>query len=196
VSGAPVIVEAPLIRAVFEPADDRWTHRIELTSDSRPPVVIMRSLEGTSDDPRPPSPVIQHLEFQVERDGTPAAMGIGNSGRIHWSLACRAVPLGSSATSSGSRFWYLLFEVACRTAEAFPRVGTCYHILPEISVQQHPQYLNYRCAEGEWSAGSNSAVLSNANQTLRMDVFAELNGLFPQTIQWSYAINRTRRGKA
>jgi hypothetical protein len=192
VSAAPIIVEAPLIRAVFERADDRWTHRIELTPDSRPPVAIMRSLEGASDDPCPPSPVIQHVEFQVERDGTPAAMGVGNSGRIHWSLSCRAVPQRST-TSTGPWFWYLLFEVACRANEAFPRVGTCYRILPEISVQQYPEYLIYSSAEDKWSAGSNSTVLSNANQTLRMDVFGELNGLLPQTVQWSYVINRVCR---
>jgi hypothetical protein len=192
VSAEPIVVAAPRIRAVFEKAADRWIHRIELTNDKGTPIVILRSMEGAVDETWPLSPAIQHLESHAQPDGTSSAIGLGMSGRNHWSLSCRALP-HSSADASGPWFWYLQFEIACRFYEMFDRLGSAYHVVPEARVSAFPNRLTYRCRDGEWGAATtNPASIRDVNQTLRIDVFGGSDRVVPNTIQWLYQFNRVR----
>jgi hypothetical protein len=187
VSGETVVINAAGIRAVFQRENQRWTHSIELTNDGGGHNLVMRSLEGKADDVWPPSPVIQELEVQLQENAVKSVMGLGMSGPAHWSLSCSAVPHPVAEWSAAE---CLLFEAACRVGGAFERVGTCYHVVPEIAAKESERAVLYRCRLGRWCTTANAGVIANANQTLRIDVFDEELQPSPRTVQWAYAIHR------
>jgi hypothetical protein len=189
VSGESVVIKAAGIRAVFQRENERWGHCIELSSDSGGHNLVMRSLEGQADDVWPPSPVIQQLEVDVQDGVIKSAMGIGMSGPVHWSLSCYAAP---HPVAKSSHEQCLIFEAACRLRGAFERVGTCYSVVPEIVAREGDQAVMYRCSVGQWCATAGAGVISNMNQTLRIDVFDDETDPSPRTVRWAYAINRVR----
>jgi hypothetical protein len=190
VSAEAILVEATGLRAVFQRIDDRWVHLIELTDDTLVEgVVVMRSIEGKDDEPWPPSPPIQQLHTQQDSDGTIAVMGIGMSGRSHWSFSCRTELIGSFGKGEAR---YLKLDVACRVQQEFERVGSCYHVLPEVNPLEKSPRVYYQIAMGEWCVTASGVDrICDANQTLRMDCFGDHNSPFPQTVQWSYRIARS-----
>ena len=191
-SGESVVIRADDIFAVFHRENQRWIHHIDLPRDAGAPEVVMRSLEGAADDAWPPSPVIQQLEVQLQEGAVSSVMGLGMSGPVHWSLSCRAAP---HPLPGLSEIKCLLFEVACRLPGAFERVGTCYHVVPEIAATQVKQNILYTSRIGAWSVSANGATISNMNQTLRFDAFDEVDDPAPRTVQWAYAINRVSDAK-
>ena len=170
------------MRTVFQWADDRWSHHIEHDA-VEPCSIIMRSIEGAPVEFWPPSPVIQELQFQIEPDGTPAAMGVGMSGGSHWSFSCR----GCSELNRPDVRW-LLFDVACRTHTEFERIGSCYRICPEVTSNDHETGLLFRSMSGNWRIQASAEYVCVANQTLRMDIFGRGELMLPRTIQWFYVI--------
>jgi hypothetical protein len=187
VSRESVVINADGIRAIFQREDQRWTHQVELMNDSGEHDLIMRSLEGAADDAWPPSPVIQELEVPVKDGVIAGVMGLGMSGPVHWSLSCYTAP---HPVAKWSGLKSLIFEAACRVQGAFERVGTCYHVVPEISATEIDQGIMYRCRAGQWYTTANAGVIANMNQTLRIDVFDEELEPSARTVQWAYAINR------
>lgn len=115
-------------RILFLRRDDRIAHRIELATgrstlgglakgDVFEPLV--ESIEGSADDPWPPSPALQQLHFHQQTSGGNAALLVGMAGRSHWSAAIEMASDGRQAS----------FELACRSAGQPVWLGTQYRIL-------------------------------------------------------------------
>jgi hypothetical protein len=109
-------LEADGIRVVFYRVGDRIAHRIEVvdpnTNDWLP---ALTSVEGTSDDPWPPSPPFQQLHVE-QRPMGPIVFLIGMAGRSHWSAAVDIV-----ADRRGIRF-----DVAVRLQTSPEKLGSRY----------------------------------------------------------------------
>jgi hypothetical protein len=109
---------------------DRLGHVIQLVVGEvvRP---VLESVEGTSLERWPPSPVLQHLHIENRLHPVPAipphdspecsvALLVGMGGRSHWSLSVE--PERAVAA--------LLFDVACRVdAESSPELRSTYQCL-------------------------------------------------------------------
>jgi hypothetical protein len=187
VSDESVVINADGIRAVFQRENQRWIHQIELSDNSGNYEVVMRSLEGAADNAWPPSPVIQEIEVPVKDGVIRGVIGLGMSGSVHWSMSCYPAP---HPVARWARIESLIFEAAGRVQGAFERIGTCYHVVPEIAATELDQGIVYRCRAGQWYTTANAGVISNMNQTLRIDVFDEELEPSARTVQWAYAINR------
>ena len=104
------------LRVVFQRQADRWTHRIEII-DGAQSCCLLTSVEGTSDQPWPPSPPLQQLSIEELAPGSRVALLLGMAGKSHWSASVECDPVSLS----------LLFDVACRVQQPPQRLGSCYH---------------------------------------------------------------------
>lgn len=113
--------------------NDRLSHSIGIETD-RGPVVILESIEGSSDDPWPISPPMQQVVSEKiggQSGDQPVLLGVGLSGNGHWSIAVDAIDLDVSneakpaASGSGLRF-----DVACKTSKPATFLGSTYRLLP------------------------------------------------------------------
>jgi hypothetical protein len=87
VNDAAAMLEADGLRVVFFKQGDRYAHRVEWFDDVRGAwTVAVESLEGTPDDPWPPSPPLQQLHIE-ERPTGRVILLVGMAGRTHWSAA-------------------------------------------------------------------------------------------------------------
>ena len=103
------------LRVVFQRQADRWTHRIEII-DGAQSCCLLTSVEGTSDQPWPPSPPLQQLSIEELAPGNRVALLLGMAGRSHWSASVECDPASLS----------LLFDVACRVQQPPQCLGSCY----------------------------------------------------------------------
>jgi hypothetical protein len=112
---------------VFAWAGDRWRHVVTVADG-----VYLVSLEGPADpagDPRwPASPVFTEVS-RVEVAGRPAILGVGCSGRSHFSASVTVHPTVPDT---------LLFEVACRLQEPPAWIGSTYTRADGSTVQVAP----------------------------------------------------------
>ena len=103
------------LRVMFQRQADRCAHRIELI-DGAKSFCLLTSVEGTSDQPWPPSPPLQQLSIEELSPGNRVALLLGMAGKSHWSASVECDPASSS----------LLFDVACRVQQPPQRLGSCY----------------------------------------------------------------------
>jgi hypothetical protein len=103
------------LRVVFQRQTDRCAHRIEIIDGARS-FCLLTSVEGTSDQPWPPSPPLQQLSIEELSPGNRVALLLGMAGKSHWSASVECDPASLS----------LLFDVACRVQQPPLRLGSCY----------------------------------------------------------------------
>ncbi len=169
--GNLLIVEAVGLRAVFELAGDRWSHRLEVKHQDQW-TAVLQSEEGDPNEKWPPSPAIQDVDLQSDSDRGTVVYGVGMSGSSRWSLSC--------ARSQDSEESGLIFDVACRTRGPFERIGSTYR--PGESKPRS----EIRCSL--FGLGEVDFV-TKPNQLLCLDLVRPTDTaeqLSPRTWQWSY----------
>jgi hypothetical protein len=114
-------IEAPRadgtrLRIEFTWRGDRYGHVISMLDPGGQSQPLLESVEGSSDDPWPPSPPLQSLSIETLPDDRSAALLVGMAGRSHWSASIepdREAPA-------------LVFDVACRHPERSVSLGSRY----------------------------------------------------------------------
>jgi hypothetical protein len=144
------------IRVEFTPRGDRYVHIISMLDPSGQIQPLLESVEGSADDPWPPSPPLQSLSIETLPDGRSAALLVGMAGRSHWSASIepdRDAPA-------------LIFDVACRHPERPLSLGSRYR---QVSAAGERVFIH---AEGADVAGDGdilsirpTAVASGAGTT-------------------------------
>lgn len=179
----PVIIEADDLRVVFEQTRDRWRHRIEMRVDDAWKT-FLQSLEGDADDAWPPSPAFQDTYLQNDPIHGESFCATGISGHSHWSLSC-----GSQLGESGK---LLHFDVACRTREAFLRIGSTYRTVGDTQFTLSQDRIDAQRDDSVYRiATRNVTAFSGTDQQLRFDLLAppDLPDLSqPETWRWAYSV--------
>ena len=126
VAGPPWRLVTPAAAVEFAWGGDRWAHRVILPAGADCPAgadgsaVEWTSVEGPlrpDDDPRwPASPVLVNVTSVLAAAG-PALVGVGLSGRSHFSATVTPDPAVARA---------IRFEIACRLHEAAGWLGSTY----------------------------------------------------------------------
>ena len=105
-------------------AGDRTGHCIWWLEDGKP-YLILKSIEGTSDQAWPESSPFQQIVCEnVGAGGKPVLLGVGMAGKAHWSATIE----GDLMTEA------IAMDIACRTAAVPERLGSAYWVPPAWSV--------------------------------------------------------------
>ena len=171
-SSLPLTVE-------FDSVADRISHEIYLTG-STGNKKILSSLEGTSQEPWPQSPVLQqveHCEFRQQAAGQPLTglVGLGLAGTSHWSIA---VEVGNG----------LEFDVACRVSEAPDFLGSTYQAHNPGQISSDGRQCRFDLGDGDsviWELLEGQ--ISGQDQQFVV-LPAENDGPYPTTFRWRYRI--------
>jgi hypothetical protein len=111
------------LRITFVRRGDRYGHRLSAVlvgqAGGESIVPLAESVEGTSDDPWPPSPPLQSVSIEKLPDGRTVALLVGMAGRSHWSASIEEV-----REQCGVQF-----DLACR-CQAPGTLGSQYAPLP------------------------------------------------------------------
>ncbi len=173
---------------------DRLQH-VVVWQEGETRVELLRSLEGSPDDPWPPSPPLQQLH--VERQaGVRVALEVGMAGRNHWS---------QSIESLGDRP-ALRFDSACRLQSPPLRLGHSWRCADRLGPPQRPSphALVWPLAGGELivttELGDRVVVPGHCDVqagTLRIEPAAEETALpaattagrvAPRTVRWRFEV--------
>jgi hypothetical protein len=165
VSAAERVIAAERLRVVFRKTGDRWSHMIERLVDADWHA-ILTSFEGVAGDNRPPSPALQELELQDE-----SALGVGMSGRNHWSMSVTA------------RAGELTFDIACRLREE-ASVGSTYTVAQGIEVVEVSAGLRFSLSGAECLLIVNGANWNYEMHRLRLECAAD----GAATRRWQYTV--------
>ena len=107
------------LRIEFVKHGDRYRHVLSMIDSGIEPHPLCESIEGTADDPWPPSPPLQSLRFETLSDGRHVALLLGMAGLGHWSASIEPVE-GEAA---------LLFDIAYRATDFGTWLGSQYQVL-------------------------------------------------------------------
>ena len=156
------------LRLKFFWRGDRFGHRIEqyIAGEWQ---VALESLEGSPDEPWPPSPALQSLHIEHRNTG-PIALLVGKAGTSHWSASIEPLPHQAG----------FQFDIACRVQQLPQRLGSDYRpakcpAKPMIRVTTTSQ--ETIC---EWVRHEHS----NVWRIRPVEATAE----YPSTIRWRYTI--------
>lgn len=98
-------------------AVDRIGNSLWFVDDT--PCLIWRSVEGSAAESWPSSPPLQELVCEnVSAGGRPVLLGVGMSGRSHWSATIE----GDAMTEA------IAFDIACRAAQRPERLASTYEL--------------------------------------------------------------------
>lgn len=167
------------LRTTFVWREDRYAHVVALYGATGEHI-LLESIEGSPDDPWPPSPAFQQLSMQGDGDQRVALL-VGMAGRSHWSMSVEV-----AASRRG-----FVFDVACRLNEAAEELGSSY------SAAGHA-IIDPRTATGQSDANRYTLVLdpslppdaqslSTAGDLLRVHCLAS-QATLPCTARWKYQV--------
>lgn len=128
------INEGHRLRIDFFKLADRYGHRLSVVlraEDGQETLVpLAESVEGSPDDPWPPSPPLQSLTIEERDDWSKVVLLVGMAGGSHWSASIaveRAAP---------SFICYPVFELACRFTSQPTRLATTYRPLEGVVIRE------------------------------------------------------------
>lgn len=119
-----------LLRVDFDRAGDRWRHRILLVVPEGTgvvsPVLLLESVEGTSEHDWPASPPLQGISIETRPKKLPVALLVGVSGDGHWSASIEQ--LAAERT--------IRFDIACRAKSRPEALGSRYRLAPRAALKR------------------------------------------------------------
>jgi hypothetical protein len=193
-SSQQLAVEVPhvgTLSLVFERRGDRLAHAIWLKplngngqqTGEPPTLLLLESVEGSSDDHWPASPPLQSLSIESFVPGTSVALLVGMAGNSHWSASiepCRE-PTG------------FLFDLACRTTASAAFLGSTYRLADGMEASplaDVPHSAMFTCGDKRLrllpepaGAYPPPAITIHGNQ-LRLQAATSTH----RTIRWKYRI--------
>ena len=170
------------LRATLSWVDDRFVQYIDWVAGAQS-FRLMESVEGTSDDPWPPSPALQQLSVENRSQQRQVALMVGMAGQNHWSVSIENEPQERKLT----------FDVACRIAEASSKLGTQYRASSAITLLAEDHGVEVavagRCCQVmlESTGRGESDVIRHRNGIVRIIPTEKLSE-FPNTIRWKYSL--------
>ena len=171
------LVDGRCLRLEFLQVGDRYAHRLVAVDASGSEIVLLRSIELTTDEGSLESPALQSLHVQplADRDGSLAAL-VGMSGPNHWSLSVEPDP----ATTSPR----LIFDSACRLKRnGLVRVASRYARVAKATPAERIR-IEPLATDGQSAAPSletSADVISVVREITPADVA-------PTTVRWRYVI--------
>jgi hypothetical protein len=181
------------LRVEFFQQGDRYAHRLSAIlaegDDSRRVIPLAESVEGTPDDPWPPSPPLQSLSMEEMPVAGRAALLVGMAGRSHWSASIELELIDKNPPR---------FDLACRFTTVPDRLGSTYRVAPGILLQEgkgsgpiaaifHVDsgvVASFDCVSGGWMIPAN--VDSKSGEFHFQVPLDKLTP--PATAQWHYTI--------
>ena len=158
---------------------DRYSSKI-LANAGRGFHVVLRSIEGSNQDSAPPSPPIQQAVLDEIGADQKAILGVGMSGKSHWSSSVHWDQAASQ----------MVFDIACRCNETINWLGSTYECCEDSHVEMPLQGVLLRKHDQTVATlvALDNCVLSILDQ--RIQIIANLAGSekLPRTIRWQYAI--------
>lgn len=147
---------------------DRYGHLMSVVETDGHIEPLLESVEGTASDAWPTSPPLQSLSIEEIAPGRRAALLVGMAGRSHWSASIESVA-GDAA---------FVFDLACRTSEASPRLGSSYRTV----------------ATGPWLAVLTPELACTVQNDGEDTKVVALPGeqRIPGTIRWRYKVTLAR----
>jgi hypothetical protein len=192
------------IRIEFLRSHDRHAHRILAVGCEELPVPLLASVEGTAEEPWPPSPAFQaiNLEDLPDREESAesprAAMLVGMSGSTHWSMCVKPLSRMSTAEDSPARTGFF-FDAAGRLKSAPKVLSTRYSVGKRVRAKQMSNGTLLHFGSGQcrldtcapdgtgdptgWQLADRGCELRHE---LRPDRFSSQ---LPATIRWAYALH-------
>lgn len=118
-----------VLRVDFDRAGDRWRHRVLLVVPEGTgvvgPVLLLESLEGTSEHDWPVSPPLQFVSIETRPKKPPVALLMGMSGDGHWSASIEQLPAERT----------IRFDIACRAKSRPENLGSRYRLAPRAALK-------------------------------------------------------------
>jgi hypothetical protein len=180
------------LRVEFLRLPDRYAHRILAVGCEELPVRLLESVEETTPDEYPSSPVLQALNVDnltCEDDGLQrVAMLVGMSTNGHWSLSIQPDDGDSPAVT---------FDAACRIQKIPKSLGSSYLWGERVQVEDsdHVPRLHFgsgKCNVELWDADSYGLPWV-CDRHIRTMMFAApgdpLQTRLPATVRWRYRMS-------
>ena len=174
------------LRVVFVRHVDRYAHRVEIL-DGGSVRCCLKSREGTSDEPWPPSPPLHQLSLEEPAPGRRVALLLGMAGRSHWSTSVECDP------ASGG----LIFDCACRVQQPPQGLGSCYRA--DIAIAACTPDRVRLVAEGTAVeleslplAGQRALTFAQSSGHIELVERGWAVTRLPSTIRWKYRITVAR----
>ncbi len=115
---APVEIRRGDLAVTFQWRGDRWSHTVACGSASAR--CLLESSEGTDEDPWPASPPFVNLHVEGPSHSPRRIFLLGMAGHGHWSACVKGSDTAGDAIE---------FDVACRAAGTWGRLGSSYLVL-------------------------------------------------------------------
>jgi hypothetical protein len=170
-------VDGRCLRLEFLQVGDRYSHHLVAVEANGSEIVLLRSIELTTDEESLESPALQSLHVQplTDRDGSLAAL-VGMSGANHWSLSVEPDPASSVPR--------LIFDAACRLKRnglmrAASRYARVVEATPAERIRVEPLPTAGQSAAPFLETGA--GAISVVREITSADVA-------PTTVRWRYAI--------
>jgi hypothetical protein len=170
-------VDGRCLRLEFLQVGDRYAHCLVAVEANGSEIMLLRSIELTTDEESLESPALQSLHVQplADRDGSLAAL-VGMSGASHWSLSVEPDPAAMSPR--------LIFDAACRIKRnGLVRVVSRYARVAEATpadwIRIVPLPTDGQSAAPRIESGADA--ISIVREITPADVA-------PTTVRWRYAI--------
>jgi len=179
----------------FDWCGDRYSHSVSaVRRDSRR--LLLESLEGGADDIWPSSPPIQELSdctIVSDTNRGQATLLVGAAGKSHWAMT---LSLRDYWIGQGRRKFEtdILFDVACRVAEAPEWLGSSYRVLcGQVAVSQQLGQALMPADSPECLITSDKATVkletsSGPYPIIRYDAPVTSIESLPDTVRWRYAM--------
>lgn len=182
-TSSEVAIVSGRLRAVFDRRDDRWGHRVEWCSEDGRALPLLKSVDGSPHDDELPSPPLQELHVQQIAPGVEAALGVGASGRNHWSVSLTP----DSGPDERPMSDVLRFSLACRLRENVPQLLCTYRLIPPAQVAHFETRSVVITGQGIKLRVQSDQSLRPADDCLAI-VAGKGDQVTPCTLKWSYCI--------
>jgi hypothetical protein len=191
------------LRIEFFQSSDRYVHRILAVGCEELPVILLDSIEGTSDEPWPPSPAFQALNLDDLHDCAnsaefpAAAMLVGMSGSTHWSMTVK--PLANAAVRGDlSEQTGFYFDVAGRLKSVPKVLSTRYAVGKRVRAKSVTDKMQLHFGSGQSQLDSRTAKgtidptrwqLNTRASELGLNIVLDPSQIeLPTTFRWGYAL--------
>jgi hypothetical protein len=191
------------LRIEFFRVSDRYSHRILAEGCEELPVLLLESVEGTADNPWPPSPAFQALNIEdlnycnESTEPSTVAMLVGMSGSTHWSMSVRPLSNHDSQRELGRQPGFY-FDAAGRLKSVPKVLSTRYSVGKRVRAQRSGDGVLLHFGSGRCQLDSRAVdgtiepngwqIVARANE-LRHELSSDqIESQIPTTIRWGYMV--------
>ena len=174
------------LRVEFVWQGDRFGHVVSLIDANGTVIKLLESVEGTANDPWPPSPPLQSLHLQMLPADRRAALLVGMAGRSHWSASIETAPSPRA----------IQFDIACRSSDSEAPLRSRYKLVANGAIAHlHEGPCEVTCEAGRLQiVAENGGELSLLGQEISVTASRQPLSRTPlpspaATRRWKYQIS-------